>query len=183
MTDHTQRTCCRRGKRRFNVGFLCCALLTSLFVTTNLVGAAPITRVGLPGEVSNAPTHKWLIGTIEVGLAPPKDSTEMQEVEWNVGVVVGLAKEACGIYGKANKVYAFMKKSSYFKKGYTDVVNFGPWVIRGCGSHDSNLQKILGQKEEWENYLGATYPDGATVPEPSKNQSVEEKLSVQKNQR
>ena len=138
---------------------VCCALLTSLFVSTNLVGAVPLTRVGLSAEVSNVPTHKWLAGKIVVGLAPPEGSTEMQEMEWTAGVIVGLAEEVCGIFGRANEVYAFMKRSPYFKKGYKDVVNFGPWSMEGCGRHGSNLQIVLGQKEEWENYMDATYPD------------------------
>lgn len=156
---------------RASVGFLCCALLISLFVATNLVGAAPLTRVGPNGDLSDAWKHKWLAGTMTFSVSPPEDLTEMQRAEWSIGNIVGVA-ELCGDNGIARKVYDFMIASPYFKKGLMDMRGYD--FARDCGSHTTPLQKLLGQKKEWAQYLRATYPDGAVLPEPPGKLSTEE---------
>ncbi len=158
MPGHTKRTCYRRGNWWFRVGLLCCALLIPFSIAIIAVRAAPLTHVGSPGEVSNAPTHKWLAGKVSVGLAPPKGSTEMQKTEWNIGVIVALADE-CGYRRQANEVHAYMKRSPYYKKGRSDIVNIPYLVAERCGQRLSNLQNVLGFKEDWENYIDATYPE------------------------
>ena len=148
------------------VNCICCALLISLFIVTNPARAAPLTRGGSPEEVSNAPTHKWLaqrkgkkfVRLKEVGLTPPRGSTDMQKREWNIGVLVGLAVN-CGYRGKTTEVRNFMKKSPYYHKGYSDVANTANLLAENCEQHLSNLQKAVGLKEDLENYMDTTYPD------------------------
>ena len=156
MTGHTKQTCYRRGKWRFNVGFLCCALLISLFVTTNLVGAVPLMSVNSPGDLSDAWKYKWLVGKMTTTVAPPDGLSKLQETEWAIGLIVALA-ELCGYYGKASKVEVFMKKSIYFRIGYKDGIYFD--FATNCSRYSTRLETVLGEKEDWENYLGVTYPD------------------------
>ncbi len=158
MTGHNRRTCYRRGNWWFRVGLLCCALLISLSIAIIAVRAAPLTRVGAPGEVSYALTHKWLAGKMAVGLTPPKGSTEMQKTEWNIGVIVALADE-CGYRRQAKEVHAYMKKSPYYKIGHSDVTDIYGLIPQRCSQHLSTLKEMLEQKEVWENYIDATYPE------------------------
>ncbi len=97
-------------------------------------------------------------GKMAVGLAPPKGSTEMQKTEWNIGVIVALVDE-CGYRRQANKVHAYMKRSPYYKRGRSDVNNILNLLAERCGQRLSNLQNVLGFKEDWENYIDATYPE------------------------
>ena len=99
----------------------------------------------------------------------------MQEKEWWIGIAAAMV-EVCGYYGKAAEVRAFMKKSPYFRKGYSEIADYADKIIADrCGGRLSDIKEILGQKEEWENYLGGMYPEGATLPEPPEKQSTEEK--------
>ena len=82
----------------------------------------------------------------------------MQKTEWNIGVIVALADE-CGYRRKANEVHAYMKRSPYYKKGLSDIVNTPNLLAERCGQRLSNLQNVLGFKEDWENYIDATYPE------------------------
>ncbi len=163
MTRHTKRTCYRRGNWWFLAGVLCCALLIPFSIAIIAVRAAPLTHVGSPGEVSNTPTHKWLVEMI-VGFTPPKGSTEIQKTEWSIGVIVALV-ENCGYYRQAKEVHAYMKMSPYYKKGHSDVTDTYGLLPQRCSQHLSTLKEVLEQKEVWENYIDATYPDGATIPE------------------
>ncbi len=157
MTGHTKRTCYRRGKWRFNVGILCCTLLISLFVSTNLVVAAPLTRVSPPGDLSDAWKHKWLAGVQTSSVSPPEGLSEIQEMEWAIGTITASAS-LCGYYGKVAKVQTFMKKSIHFERGYNDVMDFYD-SAQNCSRYATSLDTVLGEKEEWEYYLDVTYPD------------------------
>ena len=157
MTGRTKRTCYRSGKWRFHVGILCCTLLISLFVSTNLTGAAPLTRVSPPGDLSDAWKHKWLAGVRTSSVSPPEGLSKIQDLEWKIGTIAASA-ELCGYYGKVSKVRAFMKKSIYFKTGYDDVMDFYDFA-QNCSRYVKPLDTVLGEKEEWEYYLGVTYPD------------------------
>lgn len=164
MTAHTKRTCHRGGRWWFNAGILCCALFISILVTTNLVSAVPLTRVNTPGDLSGAWNYKWLIGTMTVTVGPPEGLSEIQELEWTIGTVVGAA-EICGYYSKASKVDNFMKKSSYYKIGYKDGKDFD--FITGCSQYDAALDTVIKQKEYWESYLGVAHSDKAVLPKAS----------------
>ena len=152
-----------RGKWWLAVKCLCWALLISFFVATNLVGAAPLTRVSPPGDLSDTWKHKWLVGVMTSGVSPPEGLSKIQELEWRIGTIAASA-ELCGYYGKVSKVEAFMKRSIYFTRGYNDVMNFFDFA-KNCSQYVTPLETVLGEKEEWEYYLGVTYPDGAALPE------------------
>ncbi len=156
MTGRTKRTCYRRGMCWFRAGVLCCALLIPLSISTNVLGAAPLTHDGPLGDLSGLWNHKWLAFTYTWG--PPEGATEMQAAEWSIGfstAMVGI----CGNYGKVAKVRGIMKKSPYFMKGYFIINEIEDKIaVRNCGQHLSTLQEVLGRKEEWEKYLAAAYP-------------------------
>ena len=87
----------------------------------------------------------------------------MQELEWAIGINAAMV-EVCGYYSKAVEVRAFMKKSPYFRRGYSEISDYADKIIANkCGRRLSSLEEVLGRKEEWENYLGATYSDGAAL--------------------
>ncbi len=156
MTCHTKRTCYRREKWWFRAGVLCCALLIPLSFSTNVLRAAPLTRDGPLGDLSDLWNHKWLAFTYT--WKPPEDATETQKTEWRIGISTALAG-ICGNYGKVAKVRGIMKKSPYFMKGYFIINEIEDKIaVRNCGQHLSTLQEVLGRKEEWENYLDVTYP-------------------------
>ena len=150
MTDRTRGTCSWTEKWRLDVGLLCCALLVALSVTTTVVRAG------------------------KIPLRPPGGASEMQETEWAIGITAAMV-EVCGYYSKAVEVRAFMKKSPYFRRGYSEISDYADKIIADkCGGRLSTLKEILGQKEEWEDYLSATYPDGAVLPEPPEKLSTDE---------
>jgi hypothetical protein len=156
MTGRTKQTCHRRGKWWFLAGVLCCALLIPLSISTNVLRAAPLTRDGPLGDLSDPWNHKWPV--VQFLYGPPEGATEMQEAEWAIGFHTAIA-DFCGYRGKAAEVRVIMKKSPYFLKGYTVVAFDSEMAPKGCGPSLSILKQVLGQKEEWEYYLSVTYPD------------------------
>lgn len=157
MTGRTKQTCYRRRKWWFRAGVLCCALLIPLSISTNVLRAAPLTRDGPLGDLSDPWNHIWLATQYRWG--PPEGATETQETEWAIGFHTAMASH-CGYYGKATEVRGIMKKSPYFLKGYLLIEDMDDIIASNCGQRLSTLKKVLGQKEAWENYLSATYPDG-----------------------
>ena len=172
MTGCMKRIFLWTEKWRPAVNCLCCALLISLFAATNPVGAAPLTHDGPPVDLSDPGNHRWL--AFQYNWAPPEGATETQKTEWAIGFHTAMA-EVCGYYGKAAEVRVIMKKSPYFMKGYKIIADIADKITPGkCGQRLSTLKEMLGQKEDWKYYLGATYPDGAKLSEPAKGLSTEE---------
>ena len=157
MSRWIKRTSLGRGEWWLAVNCLCWALLILLFVATNFARAAPLPRVDVPAEVSDVWTYKWLVGVMTYSVGPSDDLSEAQKREWWIGYLVGVA-ELCGHTGIARNVRLFMKKSPYFQKALSDMQGFD--FAKSCGRHMTPLQKVLGQKEDWEYYLGVNYPDG-----------------------
>ena len=157
MSRWIKRSSLWRGKWWFRAGVLCCALLIPLSISTNVLRAAPLTRVSPSGDLSDAWKHKWPVGVMLSTVSPPEGLSKTQELEWSIGTIVASAK-LCGYYGKASKVAALMKKSIYFKRGYKDVLDVYDFA-QNCSRYDTLLDTVLGEKEKWEHYLGVTYPD------------------------
>ncbi len=164
MSRWIKRSSLWRGKWCLRAGVLCCALLIPLSISTNVLCAAPLTRVSPPGDLSDAWKHKWLAGVMIYTVSPPEGLSKTQELEWSIGTIAASA-ELCGYYEKVSKVEAIMKKSIYFKRGYEEVMNFFDFA-QNCSQYDTFLDTVLGEKEEWENYLGVTH---GTASEPEKN--------------
>ena len=163
MSRSIKRSSLWRGKWWFRAGVLCCALLIPLSISTNGLRAAPLTRVNPPGDLSDARKHKWLAGATTFSVRPSDDLSQTQKKEWWIGYLVGVAG-LCGNYGIANDVRMFMKKSPHFQKALLDMEGYD--FAKSCGNHMTRLQKVLGQKEDWEYYLSVTY---RTASEPEKN--------------
>ena len=87
---------------------------------------------------------------------PPADLTDIQKAEWEIGKLVGFA-EICSYSSKASKIIRFMKKSPHFQSGYKETRKID--TVRGCPKITKYLDDILGEKENWEKYLNATYPE------------------------
>ena len=139
MTVRTRGTGSWTEKWRLDAGLLCCAFLVALSVTINFARAG------------------------KIPLRPPGGASEMQEREWATGITAAMV-EVCGYYRKAAEVRAFMKKSPYFRRGYSEIADYADKIIADkCGRRLSTLKEVLGRKEEWENYLSATYSDEATL--------------------
>ncbi len=156
MMGRTKQTCHRSGKWWFRVGVLCCALLIPLSISTNVLRAAPLTRDGPLGDLSDLWNHKWLALTYTWG--PPEGATEIQKTEWAIGFHTAMAG-ICGNYGKVAKVRGIMKKSPSFMKGYFVINEIEDKIsVRNCGKYLATLQDVLGQKEFWINHLDAAYP-------------------------
>ena len=85
----------------------------------------------------------------------PDNLTEMQKMEWEIGAYSGWLR-LCGYGSKSTQISSFMKKSPYFRKGETKMSKFD--MGSRCTSSNEVLNQILGQKEQWNQYLNASYP-------------------------
>ena len=87
--------------------------------------------------------------------APPNDLSKIQKTEWTIGVINGYARK-CGSDDKAHEIATFMKKSPYFRRGQSGIMQFDR--VRGCGEVPKYLDDILGEKDFWQEYINITYP-------------------------
>jgi len=91
-------------------------------------------------------------------IATPDNLTDMQKNEWDIGKYSGWLR-LCGYGSKASQISSFMKKSPYFRKAESKMTRFDGGV--GCNSSNEILNQILGEKEEWDQYLDITYSQQA----------------------
>lgn len=89
-----------------------------------------------------------------LGLKQGSEQEKPQKKEFRV-----FRAKNCGYRRQAREVHAYMKKSPYFKIGHSDVADIPHLLPQRCSQHLSTLKEVLGQKEFWENYIDATYPD------------------------
>lgn len=85
---------------------------------------------------------------------PPKELTDVQKMEWQIGQFSGWLR-LCGYGSKSSQISSFMKKSPYFRKGEAQWSKYD--MSMSCSSSDENLNRLLGSKDEWEQYLDITY--------------------------
>lgn len=93
---------------------------------------------------------------------PPKNLTDIQRTEWQIGNFAGWLR-LCDYHSKASEISGFMKISPYFRKGVSQLVKYD--MSTSCGGFDEDLKYILGQKKQWEQYLEFTYSAFKPLPQ------------------
>ncbi len=119
-----------------------------IFVSISLLAA--------PGQVS---AELWK----ESLAPPPKNLTDMQKKEWQIGNFAGWLR-LCDYHSRASEISRFMKISPYFRKGVSQYAKYD--MSTSCGGFDEDLKYILGQREQWEKYLEFTYSAFKVLPQP-----------------
>jgi hypothetical protein len=98
---------------------------------------------------------------VKYQVSPPGSLTKIQRTEWQLGFLVW-AGYSCGYNQKAGDVSGMMRRSPYFRKAQTKMQSYD--APGSCSKVSETLDRVLEDKEQWRQYLDATYPEPSRKP-------------------
>ena len=112
-------------------------------------------RMAPQGNLSDGWTADWQLAANRPVPGPPKGLTEIQEAEYYIGFTAGAAA-VCGDTRKAFEVRQIFSRSPHFKTGWSKTSSADGF--KGCGKTGKFLDEVIENKDDWQMYLGITYP-------------------------